>query len=177
MWLAFVLAWCLVYTGYHNRLHTDQGPAFTFKRWKSLTDLHGIQLRLSDIETRSYLSSGERYHKPLHRIYPKIRFTHPTVDPQNILKIAVKAMDDTMGINGIVPSRLLIETVSRFPISSTDQLLRNERKKATKTAQAEMNTIDAPYRTSEALMRNMPPAASCSYRMGEEVLEYYELEK
>lgn len=33
-WDAFVMTWCLLHTGYPNRLRTDQESAFTLDRWR-----------------------------------------------------------------------------------------------------------------------------------------------
>lgn len=177
IWLAFVMTWCLVYTGYPNRLRTDQGSAFTSDRWRQLADTNGVKLRLSGIEAHSSLGIGERYHEPLRRIYRKIRYTHPTVSPLYLLKVAVKAMNDTMGENGLVPSRLVFGMIPRFPIINTDLPTQKERMEALKTAQAEMNSIVAERRVVEALTRNIPPAADRVYKLGEEVLVYSEAKR
>lgn len=35
IWLTFVMTWCTIYTGYPNRLRTDQGFVFTSERWNN----------------------------------------------------------------------------------------------------------------------------------------------
>ena len=114
------MTWATMYTGYPNRLRTDQGSVFTSQRWKQLTDLQGILLRLSGVKAHSSLGIGERLHEPLRRIYTKISHHKPHVDKSYVLKVAVKAMNDTMGENGLVPSRLVFGIIPRFPILNTD---------------------------------------------------------
>lgn len=63
---------------------------------------------------------GEQFHGPLRKIYIKIRLTNPTVRPQHILKIAVKASNDNMNENGLVPSKLVFGTISQFSNLGTD---------------------------------------------------------
>ena len=60
VWLAFMQTWVTLYTGYPNRLRTDQGSIFTSPRWRELTDLNGVQLRLSGVRAHSSLGIGER---------------------------------------------------------------------------------------------------------------------
>lgn len=48
--LAFFMTRYLVYTGYSNRLRTDQGFVFFSERWKQLSDFNGIQLRVSELK-------------------------------------------------------------------------------------------------------------------------------
>lgn len=56
----------------------------------------------TSIETRSYLTPGERYHQPLRNAFKKIFTTHPLVP--NVLRsaMAVKDMNDTFGPEGII---------------------------------------------------------------------------
>ena len=55
------------------------------------------KLQLSGVEYYHDLGSGERYHAPLHQVHLKIRYEHPKVDKETALRLAVKALSDTMG--------------------------------------------------------------------------------
>lgn len=68
--------------------------------------MSGEQPRLRRVRAHSSLGIGERYHEPLKRIYRKIKFDHPTIHPPLILRVAIKAMNDTIRENGFVPSRI-----------------------------------------------------------------------
>ena len=166
-----------MYTGYPNRMRTDQGSIFTSERWKQRTDMAGIQLRLSGVKAHNSLGIGERLHEPLRRIYRKIKHNHPHIPPPFILRVAVKAMSDTMGETGLVPSRLVFGIVPRFPILNSNLPNQKERLEIIKIAQAEMNSIVAERRVLAALTRDIPPAADRTYKIGEEVLIYSEKEK
>ena len=111
IWLAFLEIWCTTYLGYPNRMRTDLGSAFTSEKWRHYTNSCGIKLRLSGAQAHNSLGIGERYHEPLRRIYRKISIDFPNVSPQILLKIAVKAMNDTMGESGKVPSLLVFGTI------------------------------------------------------------------
>lgn len=118
--LAFVMIWCLVYTGYPYTLKTDQRSAFTQDQWNQLADTNGCQLRVSRIETQSSLRSGEKCYDPLRQIYKNIRFTHPAVSPHYLLKVAVKVVKITMSDRGFVPSGFLSGIIPQLPVLNSD---------------------------------------------------------
>ena len=177
IWLAFLDIWCTTYLGYPNRMRTDLGSAFNSEKWRRYTNTCGMQLLLSGAQSHNSLGIGERYHEPLRRIFRKISIDYPHIDPQLLLKIAVKAMNDTMGESGLVPSLLVFGTIPRFPIISTDFPSQKERMEALSKAQMEMNSIVAERRVLAALTRNIPPAGKYTYILGEEVLVYSESNK
>ena len=113
----------------------------------------------------------------MRRIFNKISHDYPKVPKRFVLKIAVKAMNDTMSENALVPSRLVFGILPRFPILNTKLPKQRERMDMIKKAQAEMNTIVAERRVLAALTRDIPPAADRTYKLGEEVLVYSELNK
>jgi hypothetical protein len=65
VWLAFIETWCTMYVGYSNRIRTDSGSIFTTSKWKNLSDMTGITIRISGIEAQNSLDIGERLHGPL----------------------------------------------------------------------------------------------------------------
>lgn len=177
VWFAFIQTWVTMYTGYPNCIRTDQGSVFTSDRRRQITSFSGIQLRLSGVKAHSSLGIGERLHSPLRRIYNKITHGHPTRAKRLALSIAVKAMNDTIGENGLVPSRLVFGIIPRFPILNTNLPMQKDRMAMIKETQAEMNCSIAERRVLTALTRDIPPAADRTYNIGEEVLVYSEEEK
>ena len=177
IWLSFIEIWCAMYTCYPNRLRMDQGSAFTSDRWRELASNVGIQLRLSGVTAHNSLGIGERLHDPLRRIFRKLRHDNPLTSKQTLLKLSVKAMNDKIGENGLVPSRLVFGIVPRFPIISTDLPTQKERMDILRSAQMEINAIIAERRILRALNRDIPPASDRVYRLGDEVLVYTEKDK
>ena len=88
--LPFRETWCTLYTGYPNRMRADQISVFTSDRWKSLTDLTGIQPRLSGVEEHSSLGIEERLHYPPRRIYKIYNWNIPTLPKSFVSKLQVK---------------------------------------------------------------------------------------
>jgi hypothetical protein len=91
MWLdgqalyAFLEAWATLYLVYPDTFKLDQGSVLTSPRWKELSDMAGIRLQLSEIESHSSIGSGEIYHATLRRIYTKIRMDYPELDLNLVL--------------------------------------------------------------------------------------------
>jgi len=174
IWLALNACWVTLYTGYPNRLRTDQGSAFTSDRWREIIESKGIKIRLSGVRAHNSLGIGEKLHDPLRRIFRKIQHDFPEANPRMILSVAVKAMNDTINEKGLVPSRLVFGILPRFPILNSNLPNQKERLEIIKTAQAEMNSIVAERKIMTALSKNVPAAADRTYKLGEEILVYNE---
>jgi hypothetical protein len=68
VWVALMETWFILYTGYPNRLRVDAGSIFSSDRWKQLSDMTGIRLRISGVEAHNSLGIVERLHEPLRKI-------------------------------------------------------------------------------------------------------------
>jgi hypothetical protein len=117
---AFIDIWCSIYIGYPDRLRIDSGSAFTSVKWKTLTESRVFTLRFSGVKAHNSLGIRERYHGPLRRVYQKIEHEFPHICPVLLLRIAVKAINDTMGTNGLVTSLLVFGLVPGIPPMSID---------------------------------------------------------
>lgn len=72
------------------------------------------------------LAIGEKSHEPLRRNFSKVKLYSSSSSDNALLRSAVEAINDTIQENGLVPSRLDIGVVPRFPIISTDLLNQKE---------------------------------------------------
>lgn len=174
VWATFVKIWATVYPGYPNKLRIDSGSVFTSPRWTKCTESAGICLQLSGIESHNSLGPGERYHSPLRRIFYKIRSECPSANFDLILRLAIKAMNETMGPNGLVPSYLVFGILPRYPVLNTDLPTQSERMRIIQTAKSEMATIVAELRIKQALLSRPPAAASVIHQPGDMVRIYRE---
>ena len=62
VWNIYMTRWVVPYVVYSTEIHVDQGPQFTFEKWKSLLAAAGIQMEESGVESHRALRVGERYH-------------------------------------------------------------------------------------------------------------------
>lgn len=115
-------------------------------------------VRTPAIKSSSHCSSGiaERLHDPLRTTYRIIRHVHTAVAPKIVLYVSVKAVNETMGENSLVPTKLVSEPCHFFSIISSDLPIQKERMEAFKSAKAEMNTIGAERHIQNALNRSIP---------------------
>lgn len=81
--------------------------SFFGKGFVELCRIHGVDVQCTGIEANSSLNRGARYHQPLRLAYRRLRLEHSAADKRLILVLTVKAMNNTLGSNGVVPSTLV----------------------------------------------------------------------
>ena len=167
VWLAFLLCWADVYTGWPDSMRGDQDSVFTSEKWGKYLENYGISFNLSGVESHNSLGVRERYHAPLRRIYEKISFNNESMDPTLVLKIAVKEMNDTMNPEGLVPSLLVFGIPTRFPGVNTISPDQHERKQALALARYEMEIISNELRLQTALLSMIPGASKRNLEVGQ----------
>lgn len=177
VWAAFIECWCAMYTGYPNRIRTDHGSIFTSPRWIDLAADCGIHMQISGVESHNSTGLGEKMHDPLKRIYRKIQISNPDMRKDVLLKLAVKATNDTIGLNGLVPSLLVFGIIPRFPIISSELPQQEARMKVLAEARAEYEAIIAEMRITAAMRHAVPEAANRTYDAGKKVLVFRENDK
>ena len=132
----------------------------------------GVELRILGIEAHNSLGTGEKLHAPLRRTYRKKTFEFPQIDSNIALKLSIKAMNDTNGDKGLVPSLVVFGIILRSPIISSDIPAQKERMLALSKAQMEINAVVAERRILAALTRIIRTAIDFVFEIGQEVLVY-----
>lgn len=84
-----------------------------------------IELQASGIESHNSFGIGERYHQPLRRVFQVLRTHHPKLDPEVLLRYAVKGIKATMGPEGLVPSLSVFGVVTSFRTVHAELLTRS----------------------------------------------------
>ena len=120
IWHSFLACWSTAYVGHPDIIRVDQESAFTSQEFEKLAHRNGIHIQLSGVQSHNAIGPGERYHQPLRRIFNRINEDVPTIDPHLALQLAIKAMNDTSGPEGLVPSLLVFGVLPRFPPLSPD---------------------------------------------------------
>ena len=176
IWRAILECWGTIYTGLPNRMLVDQGSAFG-KLFISMGAISDVQVERTGIEAHASLGLGERYHQPLRQTYRKIRVENPTTDPDLALALSVKAMNDTLGPEGLVPSALVF---GEFPPVFTrsevphPRATLESRAVVASAARKEMEQQMAKLRVRRALHHATPGAAMQVYQTGDQVLVWRE---
>ena len=176
VWDLIAMSWSSIYTGLRNTMVVDEGSQFR-KVFTELATIHDVNVEKTDIESHNSLGTGERYHKPLRDTYLKLKIDHPTMQRQILLALYIKAMNDTLGPEGIVPSALVFgEFPSLRSLSGpiVPRLNLAERAQAAEDSKRIMIKSLAQAKISRALRQNTPPASKFTYQTGNEVLVWRE---
>ena len=126
-------------------------------------------LRLTGTESHNSLGQGETYHAMIRRIFNKVSLTHPALTPELRLACTVKAMKDTAGPNGLVPSLLVFGRLPCSPGVESGLPNQVQREQAIVSVRDEYAEIFAQGRVKKALTRKPPPSAKFYFRPNQPV--------
>lgn len=86
-------------------------------------------------------------------------------------------MNDTVGLEGIVPFLLVLGAIPRFPPHSSPLLIQQDRMRALQTARLEMVDITAKLRIQRALKAKLRPASKEIISLGDKLYVNHEMDK
>lgn len=72
-------------------------------------------IQASEMESHDSIGVGKLYHAPLRPIFNAIRIDDPAQSVDLTLRLAVRAVNDTMNPDGLVPNLLVYCCLSHFP--------------------------------------------------------------
>ena len=154
----------------------DQGTNFD-RLFIKMAAQSNVEVQKTAIEVHSSLGLCKRFHQPLRTIYRKIMVSHPETDNTLALSLAVKAMNDTLGPEGFVPSALVfgeypeVHTESETP---RGRLNLQQRSALATSAREECQKIMAKMKVSRALRHKTSRGATQTYEVGSKVLVWRE---
>ena len=156
-------------------LLVDHGSVFVSSEWKYASNINLIQLQVTGIESHNSLSAGETYHAVLRRCYNKIRTDFPKLSDELLLAMATKAMNDTAGPSGLIPTLLVFGCMPRnVTIPPEEYPAQKERIRAAQLARSESERILTTERSRIAANTSKTPAASEEYLPGDLAYVYRE---
>ncbi|PXF47155.1 hypothetical protein BWQ96_03097 [Gracilariopsis chorda] len=169
VWSSYTQCWSTVYVGHPNSFRTDSGSVFTSALWNQLTFDNGIGLKISGFQSHNSLDLGKRHHKPLRRIYRKLRHDAPDLDKAVVLRFALKAMNDTVGPDALVPSYLVFGSFLEFPAVNPSLPDQRRRMIALESVRTEYASIVAKLRIARTRRARVPPASKYVIVLGDKV--------
>lgn len=176
IWSTLLKCWSTIYSGLPNRILTEQGTAFG-DSFVYLAAVCNVQVDHTGVEAHSSLGLGERYHQPLRNTFRKLKLDFPSVDNDILLQLSIKSMNDTLGLEGLVPSALMFGEFPQVVRSATSPSPRSTLASSAQVAIAarkEMTQHMAKLRVKRALHHRVPSAADRSYSPGDKVLVWRE---
>ncbi len=141
------------------KVKTEQGSCITYLRWTSRTESVGKIMETSGVESHYSLGTGGRYHEPIRRVSNKIRDYYPHVDRNLLSRLVIKACNDTLGPEELVPALLVLGCIPRFPTVDSCIPSQTKRMRAMQEAKKERTTIVAQLRIRKAVISKVPRKA------------------
>jgi hypothetical protein len=158
-WDTLRVCWIDIYLGPPDMVVHDAGKNFASTEFKQLANTMAIVTKEVPVEAHNSVGLVERYHAPLRRAYEIIQdeLKDENINKEMILQMAVKAVNDTAGPNGIVPTLLVFGAYPRLTEMDPPSPSITKRAEAVRVAMKEVRRLHAERQVKDALaMRNGP---------------------
>jgi di/tripeptidase len=158
-WDTLRTCWIDTYQGTLDYVVHDTGKNFTPTEFKQVASSMSIEVKEVPVEAHNSVGLVERYHAPLRRAYEMLReeLKDEHVDREMILQMAVKAVNDSAGPDGIVPTLLVFGSYPRMTEMDPPSPSIVKRAEAIRAATKEVRRLYAKRQVNDALaMRNGP---------------------
>ena len=145
----------------------DHGSAFISNEWKELAEENRVLVKFTGLQHHNGIGLCERYRGPLRTIFRRIRKWCPDIDKEVALKSAAKAINDTLGPEGLAPSLLAFGILLRYVPAGLDADFQNyrQRHEAVKLTREEFSRISNRLPTQHGFRSNLPISAGKMYRV------------
>ena len=176
LWATILECWATIYLGLPGKIRVDQGFLFG-NLFASIGALGNVYLQRTGTESHNRLDLGERYHQPLQNTYCNLGIAYPDRYRQLLLSMSVKAINDTLGPDGLASSALAFE---KFPSAFTTSepphphATLESGAAVENMALREMEKQMAAVRLKRGLRNETPPAAESVFEVGQRVLVWRE---
>ena len=117
----------------------------------------GSTTRSVPVEAHNSIGIVERYHAPVRRALKIIRQELPDISKESALQMAFKAINDTAGPDGIVPTLLVFGAYPRLVEGSAPSPTISQRALAMKKAMEEVRNLRAKRQVNDALQQRNGP--------------------
>ncbi|KAK1914262.1 hypothetical protein P3342_007508 [Pyrenophora teres f. teres] len=158
-WDTLRAMWIDMYVGPPDTIATDAGTNFASEEFVNNANAMMIDVHEVPVEAHQSIGKVERYHAAIRRAFEVISadIGTSTTTKDDILQMAVKAVNDTAGPEGLVPTLLVFGTYPRLSKTSPPSPSITARATAIRKAMAEVRKIKAKRQVNEALgTRNGP---------------------
>jgi len=160
VWEALRVCWIDTYIGPPDICVHDAGTNFRSVTFQDNCQALGIRTKCIPVEAPQSIGKLERYHGPLRRAFEVIcddyKALGVAIHKTAILQMAVKAVNDTAGPDGLVPTLLVFGAYPRLSPDSPSPTI-TERAESIKKAMTEVANLHAQRQVREALARRNGP--------------------
>ncbi|KID59339.1 Ribonuclease H-like protein, partial [Metarhizium hybridum] len=158
VWDTLRACWIDSYLGPKDWIVHDAGRNFASAEFRQYGRMMSIEADEVPVEAHNSIGKVERYHGPLRRAYNIIKDElGDTVTDDQKLQMAVKAVNDSAGPNGLVPTLLVFGAYPRLTEDSPPAFSVVQRAEAIRKTTNEARKLLAKRQVSDALgTRNGP---------------------
>ncbi len=110
----------------------------------------------SDVESHNFLGSWKHYHELLCQVFKKIQDEHQKMKREPVLRFRIKACNNALGYERLVPSYLESACMPRFLSVYSFISMQHERMVAMEEARKEMATILEQFRIKRGILSEGP---------------------
>ncbi|KAI0994211.1 hypothetical protein K3495_g13971 [Podosphaera aphanis] len=161
-WDTLRYCWIDIYSGPPETIIHDAGTNFDSSEFRGNALGMAIKVKCIPVESPQSIGLMERYHTPLRRAYSiitdELKGQPSTAEIR--LQMAVKAVNDTAGYDGLVPTLLVFGTYPRISNIDAPTLSTVERARSIKSAMAEVAKLHARRQVKDALRQRNGPTTS-----------------
>ncbi|OXV09105.1 hypothetical protein Egran_03132, partial [Elaphomyces granulatus] len=160
VWNTLRLCWIDTYLGPPDIIGHDAGTQFMSDEFRQLAGSMAVSTEPVPVEAHNSIGIVERYHLPLRRAYTIIAEELKGISGINkemVLQMAVKAVNDTAGPNGLVPTLLVFGAYPRMAKLDPPAPSIAVRSKAIEKAMAEVSKLRINRQITDALRQRNGP--------------------
>ena len=117
----------------------------------------GIEVKQMPVEAHHSIGKVERYHVPLRRAYDILSTEAPEIGREERLQSAVKAVNDTAGPDGLIPTLLVYGAYPRLSREDKPTPSNTERARAIERAMDDVRKSNAKIAIAEAMRTTRGP--------------------
>ncbi|KAF1937069.1 hypothetical protein EJ02DRAFT_459019, partial [Clathrospora elynae] len=160
-WQALRTLWIDTYQGPPDILTHDAGTNFASAEFRAEAKIMGVTCKQVPTEAHWSVGKTERYHAPLRRAWDILHAELTATMPDKaILQMAVKAVNDTAGPNGLVPTLLVFGAYPRMTTELPPSPSMVKRSEAIQKATKALRKLTVERQIADALnTRNGPDTA------------------
>lgn len=161
VWDQLRVCWVDTYLGPPDFITADAGKQFVSKEFKLYASTMGTTVKNVPVEAHHSIGQVERYHGPLRRAYEIIIEEVQGIKPESALQMAFKALNDSVGPHGLVPTLLVFGAYPRMSDSDPPAPTLVQRAHAMRRAMDEVRKYNSSRQVQDALnTRNGPSTAA-----------------
>lgn len=165
LWRTVRLCRIDTHIGLQDIVAHNAGKIFMARAFQDCTTTFAVNIKTIPVKAPHSMSTAERYHTPVRKAYRMVRTEASNVDREAALQISIKADNDSVRPNRLVPTLSVYGGLPRLDVSSVlAASYMYTRAHALHKAANEISKYNLAHRTRAALRAKIGPQVFDMYR-------------